>query len=133
MTRINRYASVSQYEALSDFRYLIIQYLKKSLRAAKMAGVEPQQHLLLLHLAGLSRDQQPTIRVLAERLESSHNAVVELVDRAVQSGLVKKTKRVATAARSSSALRPKVNADWKQSLRPGSPSSEPMGQLSWER
>lgn len=79
-----------QYRALAEFRYLIFRALKKNIGVAKAAGLEPRQYLLLLNLHGIPRGKQPTIKTLAERLQSNHNTVVELVNRAVREGLVKR-------------------------------------------
>ena len=56
--------------------------------AARAAGVEPQQYLLLLQLKGLGRQPLPTIGILADRLQLQHHSTVELVDRLVSKGLV---------------------------------------------
>ncbi len=50
---------------------------------ARAAGLEPQQHQLLLAVKGLPERRRPTIRVLAARLQLRHRSVVELVDRPV--------------------------------------------------
>jgi hypothetical protein len=41
--------------------------------AAKKIGLEPQQHQLLLQIAGAPDDQPPTVRYVAERLGLRHN------------------------------------------------------------
>jgi DNA-binding MarR family transcriptional regulator len=69
------------YRALSEFRHQIRLFLTFSEREARDAGMEPQQHQLLLALKGLPEGYRPTIRVLAERLQLRHHTVVGLVDR----------------------------------------------------
>jgi DNA-binding MarR family transcriptional regulator len=76
------------YEALSEVRYQIRRFLNFSEAAARAAGVEPQQHQLLLALKGLPAGEAPTIRACAERLQIQHHSAVELANRAEQQGLV---------------------------------------------
>jgi DNA-binding MarR family transcriptional regulator len=73
--------SPGDYRALADFRYQIRCFLSFSERAARSAGIEPQQHQLLLALKGLPVDRRPTIGALAERLCLAHHTTVELVNR----------------------------------------------------
>ncbi len=56
--------------------------------AARAAGVEPQQYLLLLQAKGLQGREPVTIGALAERLQLRHHSTVELVDRLVERGMV---------------------------------------------
>jgi DNA-binding MarR family transcriptional regulator len=78
----------SDYQALAEFRYQIRRFLRFSEEAAREAGVEPQQHQLLLALKGLPESRRPTVRVLAERMQLHHHSTVELVDRMERAGLV---------------------------------------------
>ncbi|MGD0363092.1 MAG: MarR family winged helix-turn-helix transcriptional regulator [Bryobacteraceae bacterium] len=74
--------TMSQYRALSEFRYQIRKFLHFSENAARTAGLEPQQHQLLLAVKGYAGDGDgPTIGYLAERLKLRHHTTVELVDR----------------------------------------------------
>lgn len=73
---------------LAEFRYQIRRFLRFSEQAARSAGVTPQQHQLLLGVAGFTGRGWATITELAEFLQERHNAVVELVDRASRRGLV---------------------------------------------
>jgi DNA-binding MarR family transcriptional regulator len=74
--------SPSQYQALSEFRYQIRKFLHFSEKAARAAGLEPQQHQLLLAIKGFSGEGEgPTISYLAERLQLRHHSTVELIDR----------------------------------------------------
>jgi DNA-binding MarR family transcriptional regulator len=58
-------------------------------RASHGAGLEPQQHQLLLALRGFAAPgRRPTIGDIAEWLLIQHHSAVELVDRAVARGLV---------------------------------------------
>ena len=76
---------------LARFRYELRRFLCFSERAARQAGVTPQQHQLMLGVAGFTGRGWATISELAEFLQARHNAVVGLVDRACRKGLVCKT------------------------------------------
>src|SRR5512142_640212 len=78
----------NDYRALAEFRYQIRRFLRFSERASRAAGMEPQQHQLLLALRGLPDGNQGTIGELAERLQIQHHSTVELVDRLVKRGYV---------------------------------------------
>ncbi len=80
----------SVIEALAQFRYQIRRFLRFSEKAARDAGITPQQHQLLLGVAGFTGRGWFTISDLAEFLQERHNTVVELVNRAKQKGLVTK-------------------------------------------
>ena len=75
---------------LGRFRYHLRQFLRFSEKAARGAGITPQQHQLLLGVAGHTGRGWATVGELAEFLQERHNAVVGLVDRATRSGLVRK-------------------------------------------
>jgi DNA-binding MarR family transcriptional regulator len=75
---------------LAWFRYSLRQFLRFSERAARDCGVTPQQHQLLLGIAGYTGREWATIGELAEFLQERHNAVVGLVERAAGRGLVRK-------------------------------------------
>ena len=72
------------------FRYRLRRFLRFSGRAARSCGVTPQPHQLLLGIAGYTGRGWATISELAEFLQERHNAVVGLVQRAEQRGLVAK-------------------------------------------
>jgi DNA-binding MarR family transcriptional regulator len=75
---------------LAWFRYQLRQFLRFSEQAARACGATPQQHQLLLGIAGYTGRGWATISELAEFLQERHNAVVGLVERAAQKGLVEK-------------------------------------------
>lgn len=75
---------------LAWFRYNLRQFLRFSERAARDCGVTPQQHQLILGIAGYTGRDWATIGELAEFLQERHNAVVGLVERASKRGLVRK-------------------------------------------
>jgi DNA-binding MarR family transcriptional regulator len=84
--------SESDYRALAALRYQLRCFLNFSEARARDAGLEPQQHQLLLAIRGLPEGDAPTIRKLAERLQIAHNSAVELVRRCVEKGLVTKAQ-----------------------------------------
>jgi DNA-binding MarR family transcriptional regulator len=74
---------VPDFKAMAELRYQIRKFLRFSENAARQAGIEPQQHQLLLAIRGLPDGASPTIGVLAERMQLQHHSTVELVDRLV--------------------------------------------------
>jgi DNA-binding MarR family transcriptional regulator len=79
-----------EYRAFAAFRYELRRFINFSETAARAAGIEPQQHQLLLALKGLPADLRPTIGTLAERLQLRHNSTVELAQRSIESGLLQR-------------------------------------------
>ena len=75
---------------LAVFRYNLRKFLRFSERAARQFGVTPQQHQLMLGVAGHTGRGTASISELAEFLQERHHSVVELIERAVQKGLVYK-------------------------------------------
>src|SRR4051794_25686623 len=78
--------------ALAEVRYRIRRFLHFSEQAARNAGLEPQQHQLLLALKGFPPDTAVTIGDLAERLLLQHHSAVELVDRLARRGLIERRR-----------------------------------------
>src|SRR5260370_31695848 len=70
-----------EFRALAEFRYQIRQFLNGSEKAARAAGLEPQQYLFLLAVRGLPAGREATIRELAERMQLRHHSAVEMVNR----------------------------------------------------
>ncbi|MGN1290236.1 MAG: MarR family winged helix-turn-helix transcriptional regulator [Bradyrhizobium sp.] len=85
-----RVPSQADYEALSQFRYLIRRFLEFSQDAAKAEGLTPRQHQALLAIRGYPGGGPVTIGDLAERLRLRHHTTVELVDRLAEAGLVER-------------------------------------------
>ena len=90
--------SQAQTRALAEFRHQIRSFLHFSEAAAKAAGIEPQQHQLMLAVKALE-PKPARITYLAERLLLRHHSVVGLVDRLEQAGMVQRV-RSATDRRS---------------------------------
>lgn len=75
-------------QTLAEFRYTLRQFLQFSEQCAEQAGLHPQQHQLLLHLAGAPDGVETTVSYAAERLGLRHHTVVELSNRCVDAGLI---------------------------------------------
>ena len=73
---------------LAEFRYELRRFLHFSELAAQNTGLHPQQHQLLLQVAGAPEGTAVTIAYAADRLGLRHNSTVELVDRSVREGLL---------------------------------------------
>ena len=76
------------HQALASFRHQLRRFLLVSESEANSAGLHPQQHQLLLTVAGVPDDCSPSIAYAAEALGLKHNSVVELVDRCEREGLL---------------------------------------------
>lgn len=82
----------AEYQALAEFRYRLRRFTHFSEQAAREAGLEPQQHQLLLALRGFPEDQPVTIGDLADRLLLHHHSTVELIDRSAKQGFVERQR-----------------------------------------
>ena len=80
----------TDYESLADVRYQLRRFLHFSEQAARDAGLEPQQHQLMLALKGLPRQTRPRVGELAERLQIKHHSAVELINRLASAGCVRR-------------------------------------------
>jgi DNA-binding MarR family transcriptional regulator len=75
-------------QSLAEFRFELRKFLHFSEQAALDAGLHPQQHQLLLQVAGAPEQTAVTIAYAAERLGLRHNSAVELVNRSEREGLL---------------------------------------------
>jgi DNA-binding MarR family transcriptional regulator len=73
---------------LAEFRYELRQFLQFSESCSAEAGLHPQQHQLLLQLAGAPDGLDTTVSYAAERLGLRHHTVVELSKRCEEAGLI---------------------------------------------
>ncbi len=80
------------YRELALFRHRLRKFLRFSEDAARAGGITPQQHQLMLGIAGFTGAGRASISEIAEFLQERHNSVVGLVDRAFESGLVQRTE-----------------------------------------
>jgi len=76
---------------LADFRFELRRFLQFSEGASVDAGLQPQQHQLLLQVAGAAEGTPVTIAYAATRLGLKHNSTVELVDRSEREDLIERT------------------------------------------
>lgn len=82
------------FQELAFFRHQLRIFLRFSEEAARACGITPQQHQLMLGIAGFTGTGAASISEIAEFLQEKHNSVVGLVDRAVQSGLVQRAEGI---------------------------------------
>ncbi len=80
--------SAAAYQQLAEFRYRIRSFVHFSEQAVRSAGIEPQQHQLLLAVKGLPESTRPTVTALSHRLCLKHHSTVELINRLEQRGAV---------------------------------------------
>jgi len=80
----------AEYQRLLEFRTGLRRFLRWSEEQAQAEGVSPAQHQLLLAIRGHGDARGPTIGDVADYLLLRHNSAVELVDRAADSGLVRR-------------------------------------------
>lgn len=80
--------SLSDYQALAEFRYQIRRFLHFSEQVVKEAGLERGQYQLMLAIKGMPAGVRPRIRELANRMQIRHHSAVELVNRLEAGGFV---------------------------------------------
>lgn len=80
----------SEYERLANLRYVLRRFARLTELEARKVGLTPQQYQLLLAIKGFPGRDWVSITELAERLQIRHNAVIGLVNRAVQHNLVRR-------------------------------------------
>src|SRR5947209_18914420 len=79
----------SDVVAVAEFRAGLRQFLRRSERIAREAGLTPQRYLLLLMIKGATDlSEQSTVTELSERLQLAQSTVTELVSRAQEVGLL---------------------------------------------
>ena len=76
---------------LAEFRFELRRFLQFSENASLEVGLQPQQHQLLLQIAGVPDGTAVTIAYAASRLGLKHNSTVELVDRLEREELIART------------------------------------------
>jgi DNA-binding MarR family transcriptional regulator len=79
-------------QVLAAFRYALRQFVQFSETVAEQFDIQPQQHQLLLQVAGVPEGVSPTVAYVAERLGLRHNSAVELVNRCQDAGLLTRTQ-----------------------------------------
>jgi DNA-binding MarR family transcriptional regulator len=76
---------------LAEFRYQLRRFLHVSHVAAEDAGMRFQQYQMLQCVCGMPEGVEPTIANVAARMFLKHNSTVELVDRTIAQGLLRRT------------------------------------------
>src|SRR5579875_307009 len=90
-----RKPTVQDVIAVAEFRSALRQFLRRSEKVARRAGLTPQRYLLLMMIKGApGGDQQSTVTELSERLQLAQSTVTELVRRAEAAGLVEGERRL---------------------------------------
>src|SRR6201998_2343264 len=84
--------TLSDYQALAEFRFQIRIFLHFSERAVQAAGLERGQYQLMLAIKGMPAGVRPRIRELANRMQIRHHSAVELVNRLEAGGFVHRTR-----------------------------------------
>jgi DNA-binding MarR family transcriptional regulator len=84
--------SQAEYQALAELRYQLRRFIHFSEQEARAAGLEPQQHQLLLAIKGLPSGRTASVGELAERLQLQHHSTVELINRTVERGLIERQR-----------------------------------------
>jgi DNA-binding MarR family transcriptional regulator len=83
-------SSKARLQVLAEFRHQLRLFLHFSEAAAARFDLQPQQHQLLLQIAGRPEAVAPTVGYVAERLGLRHNSVVELSMRCEEAGLIRR-------------------------------------------
>ncbi|NBD27945.1 MarR family winged helix-turn-helix transcriptional regulator [Paenibacillus glycinis] len=78
------------YEQLAFFRYQIRKFIRFSEEAARSKGLTPQYHQLMLSIMGFPGREHATPKELAERLQITPNACIELIQRCEDLNLVQR-------------------------------------------
>ncbi|MHB8214659.1 MAG: MarR family winged helix-turn-helix transcriptional regulator [Candidatus Sulfotelmatobacter sp.] len=84
--------TLSDYQALAEFRYQIRRFLHFSEQVVKKSGLERGQYQLMLAIKGMPSGIRPRIRELANRMQIRHHSAVELVNRLEAGGFVHRTR-----------------------------------------
>ena len=82
---------VDQFRKLAEFRFQLRKFLQFSHAVAEERGIRPQQYQLLLCVHGMPAVLDPTIANVAARMLLKHNSAVELVDRTIDQGLLRRS------------------------------------------
>jgi DNA-binding MarR family transcriptional regulator len=84
--------TLSDYQALAEFRYQIRKFLHFSEQAVQAAGLERGQYQLMLAIKGMPAGVRPRIRELANRMQIQHHSAVELINRLEAGGFVRRER-----------------------------------------
>ena len=87
----SRSLSRGEFQRLAEFRFQLRRFLHFSSAAAEGAGLRPQQYQLLQCVYGMPDELPPTIANVAARMLLKHNSAVELVDRTIEQGWLRRS------------------------------------------
>jgi DNA-binding MarR family transcriptional regulator len=82
----------ADYQRLAEVRHALRRFARYTELETRRVGASPHQYLLLLAIKGFPGRDFANITELAERLQVRHNAVIGLVNRAEENGLVKRVQ-----------------------------------------
>jgi DNA-binding MarR family transcriptional regulator len=85
-----RKLDVAHLQRLAEFRFQLRRFLHVSQAAAERVGLHNQQYQMLQCVRGMPEGIMPTIANVAERMLLKHNSTVELVDRTIEQGLLRR-------------------------------------------
>ena len=80
--------TLSDYQALAEFRHQIRKFFHFSAQAVKAAGLDRGQYALMLAIKGTPDGSRPRIRDIANTMHVRHHSAVELINRLEQAGYV---------------------------------------------
>jgi DNA-binding MarR family transcriptional regulator len=100
----------AEYQTLARFRAGLRVFLRFSEQAARLAGVTPAHHQLMLAIKGWDGPGPPSIAEMASVLLLRQHSASELVDRAVAAHLVERFSDPADGRRHLLALTPEGGA-----------------------
>jgi DNA-binding MarR family transcriptional regulator len=84
--------SAAEAASVAEFRVALRRFQRQSDIVARECGITPSWYQLLLQIKGApDLTEQTTVTALAERLQLAQSSVTELVARAEQAGLIKRT------------------------------------------
>ena len=84
--------TLSDYQALAEFRYQIRKFLRSREHAVRATGMELAQYQLMLAIKGIPEGVRPRIREVANRLQIQHHSAVELINRLESGGYVRRER-----------------------------------------
>ena len=87
-----RSPTIREPQRVAAFRFALLGFLRETERVARRCGLTPQRYLLLLMIKGAAGgDERATVSELSERLLLAQSTVTELVDRAGEAGLIRRS------------------------------------------
>ena len=105
--------TLSDYQALAEFRFQIRKFLHFSEQAVQASGLERGQYQLMLAIKGMPEGVRPRIRELADRMQIQHHSAVELINRLEAGDLSGGSGRRTTGARCCWRSLRRANGCWR--------------------